>query len=103
MGLYINPPDMSKEEWLEQHGRMSTNPFRVRLQRNNNDDPEVLVLLVDNGLFSAAAICYSDDEYERFIEGMQGRPYTQWFVPYEKLKPYLYGRKVEGIEDQSDG
>jgi len=72
MGYYINPEDMSKEEFLKLHGT----PIRsVDVKSVPNDT--LPVCLVDNGLFTAAGIIYSSQEADEFLR-VDGRR-KQWF------------------------
>jgi hypothetical protein len=84
LGYYINPPDMTKEQFLATHGR----PLgRETISWDNA--AELPVCLVDNGPFTAAAIAYSPEEFQAFNRADDYRP-KQWFmVPKEVLKPYL--------------
>lgn len=88
MGYYINPPNMTKEEWLAFNGRkLSGAPARHRFE----DD--VAVCLLDNGAFTAAGICYSQQELEAF-QGSDGRRRRWFYVHREKiykLHPYFEG------------
>lgn len=79
MGIYINPRDMSKEQWLTENGTPMPKPSDHRA----GDD--VAVCLVDNGTFSAAAVAYSQDELDAFSYEDDQRP-KKWFsVPISKL------------------
>jgi hypothetical protein len=79
LGYYINPPDMSKEEFLEKYGTpLSYAQFP--------DDPkQALVCIVDNGPFRAAAIAFSRREMEMFDNPNDDRPRRWYFVPKEHL------------------
>ncbi len=88
MGYYINPPNMSKEEFLDQKG---TEISREEAASFKFIDDNVLpVVLVDNGLFTAAAIAYSPDELEEFLSP-DHRPMKWFLVEKELLKPYYVG------------
>lgn len=89
MSYYINPPDCTKEEFLEANATWRATGFDPHKQ---GDD--VLVCLVDNGMFTAAGICYSDGERQAFAHP-DGR-YKIWFyVPLEKLRPFLFEQEIE--------
>lgn len=84
MGYYINPPDMSKEQFLEVHGKPLPDPAGFDFATDN-----LPVCLVDNIAlgFTAAGICYNARERDVFISP-DGRP-KKWFtVSRELLKPY---------------
>ncbi len=78
MGYYINPQGESKESYLAKNGTKLTEAPKW------NDIPEdkVSVCLVDNGLFTAAGICYSERELATFKEN-DGRPKKWFLVPNE--------------------
>jgi len=75
MGAYINPPNgVSKEAWLEE--------FAIEVPRPKNwseVDGALPVCLVDNGPFTAAAVCFSDREFEDFADPRDHRQ-KRWFM-----------------------
>lgn len=73
MGSYINPASMPKEEWLERNARSVEEP-----QEFVGGD-ERLVILVDNGPFTAAAIAHSEKEFDYFMGLNDPRP-RKYFV-----------------------
>lgn len=79
---------MSKEKWLELHGKsVQHNPlFAVTREyddvRNKNLIP---VCLVDNGPFTAAAVIFSKQEAMAFAAS-DGRPKKWFLVPITALK-----------------
>ena len=84
MGYYVNPRDgRSKEQWLAEN--TATNMSR-RAPSSINAGPEgtLPVCLVDNMMFTAAAICYSQRELEDFARD-DGREKAWCFVPIAKL------------------
>ena len=90
MGFYINPPEGTKEQWLEKHGEQTRGPAG-----SHRSGTAVLVCLVDNGAFAAAAICYSKRELEAFTYASDMRP-KQWFwVEEQKLAPFMHGQEIE--------
>lgn len=76
MGLYINPRDGStKEQFLHKYGTRMVTPKMPVL-------PEVvLVCLIDNRVFTAAAVMFSDKEFEEFSDPEDNRPRSWFFVP----------------------
>lgn len=86
MGYYINPPKLTKEEFLEKHGRplLSGEVLAFDWERN-----ELPVCLVDNGLFTAAAIAINVRERDAFLRPNDHRPKVWFAVSTTDLKPYL--------------
>jgi len=83
MGYYINPTDMTKEDFLCQHGT----PIMGKEAYVNITEDRLPVCLVDNGFFTAAGIAYSAGEVDVFLHP-DGRP-KKWFsVPRAALKPW---------------
>lgn len=88
MGMYINPTDMTKEEWLAKHGE--------HVNAKPPWDRDVLpVCLIDNIAFTAAGVAYSPAELEAFASP-DPRP-RKWYrvarVDLEAVIPELKGRK----------
>lgn len=74
MGIYINPPDMSKGKWLFANG--------TPLDRTPTALPEkdkVLVCLVINAFFTTAAVCHNQSKFEEFTDPSDNRP-KLWFL-----------------------
>jgi len=94
MGCYVNPDVFSKEAWLFANGRqiISGIPNSMAEFQDTDGTDNYLVCLVDNGLFSAAAICYSDREI-RVFRSPDGRP-KRWFVVAKALL-----REVSDLEE----
>jgi hypothetical protein len=94
MGYYINPPDMSKEQFLKEKGT----PITLRDVRSFDYAGDRLpVCLVDNGWMTAAAIAYHPREAEAFLGnsgGLDARPKTWYSVSCADLEPY-YKAKTE--------
>jgi len=84
MGYYINPADQTqtKEAWLSSNGEYvgGTAPaFDAKLDHTP-------VCLVDNGPFTAAAICYSEQELKAFSNRSSDPRLKEWYlVPNDKL------------------
>lgn len=72
MGCYINPRDMSKEHFLSIYGE------QVKSGDVNIEEDRLPVCLVDNGVFSAAAIAFNSNELKAF-KREDGR-YKQWYM-----------------------
>jgi len=92
MGYYINPPDVTKEDWLEKHGAKADHNEIVLLVDAAPSPTEVFsdlvpVCLVDNGVFTAAGIAYDAREAGHMLHPC-GRPKKWYLVKRETLKPY---------------
>lgn len=80
MGCYVNPTDRSKEQWLMQNGQ----PVQRQLVQITAD--ALPVCLVDNGMFTAAAVCYSESELNAFSLPNDPRPKFWFMVPRVSLR-----------------
>jgi hypothetical protein len=81
MGCYVNPKDMSKEQWLAENGK------EIEPTKTWDFSSDTLpVCLVRNSAFSAAAVGYQQGELEDFNDPADNRP-TTW---YEVSKAKLY-------------
>ena len=77
MGFYINPPDgYPKEVFLVEYGTPIKQPSEDFDFVGSDSLP---VCWVDNGMFSAAGICYSKRELVAFTVSGDNRP-KQWFL-----------------------
>ena len=61
MGFYVNPSDMTKEEWLQKHGQITETPVWPA------PEGTIPVCLIDNGPFTAAGIAYCEQEFYEFL------------------------------------
>lgn len=82
MGYYINPPGESKETFLNNKGVKLIEP--PTFDKIASD--MLPVCLVDNGLFTAAGIAYSQKELATFADTNDPRP-RQWYLV--KIKDLL--------------
>lgn len=81
MGTYVNPQDMTKEEWLRKNAKMVIRDDAI----NWNDFKEVfLICLIDNMIFSAAGIAFSAQERDAFLQ-IEGRPTEFYCATKEDL------------------
>lgn len=84
MGLYINPPGTTKEQWLINNAVGVQIPELAWSMHEN--DPEVIVVcLVNNVMFTAAGVAYNRNEFDTF-NTPDGRSKEWWVVPKEKIK-----------------
>ncbi len=79
MGYYVNPETETKEEFLTRVGERVTSPTYP------TNPTKAIVALVDNGLFSAAGICYSRRELEAFTSPTDRRPRSFYLVAKNEL------------------
>lgn len=79
MGCYVNPPSQDKEEWLDK------NCVSIGLRPGPITESELPVCLVDNGLFKAAAVAYSERELKVFSDPTDARRKVWYQVPIERL------------------
>lgn len=88
MGCYVNPEKTTKEKWLEENKVLSqsTCPKVV-------PDDCLIVCLVDNGPFKAAAVGYSEREVEVFDNPNDLRPKVWYVVKTDDLM------KVSNLSD----
>lgn len=80
MGIYIDPVNQTKEDWLKE------NAEEITVTWDNIPDKHLIVVLVNNGPFTAAAICYSKREYAEFTRNDDYRPKRYFIAPISKLK-----------------
>lgn len=93
MHYYINPMDISKDLWLALNGlNLLHAPAEHKTRLYDETDAEeklyYAVCLVDNGLFTAAAIAYDQRELEAFDSDRDSRPKKWFYVEKEKLLPF---------------
>ncbi len=87
MGLYINPKDSSKEQWLKDRAREVTqDEFKFEVGTG-----EVPLVLVDNGMFTALAVAYSEGEYKEFTRIDERRPRKFYYASYADVNHVTEG------------
>lgn len=100
MGLYVNPP-IDKQVWLENNNEGEFKPSDFLF--DSVADDEFLVVLVDNGAFTAGGIAYDESEYEMMSTLDDKRRKRYFIVKRDKLKPYCdvdeWDRYINGIFD----
>ena len=94
MGAYVNSPTMTKETWLAENA--------IAVQKDEftwEDTPEdsLPVVLGNNGPFTAACICYSDLEFQAFMDPNDRRP-KRFFYALETDLHTVSPRLAEYIE-----
>jgi hypothetical protein len=75
---------MSKELWILKNGE-EVPPHKLPDVAPVGEAADRLVCVVSNGAFNAAAVAFSQDEYNVFREPMDFRPKTWFSVPKHKL------------------
>lgn len=91
MGIYINPPHETKEQWLKDNAILLEEPPIW------SEIPKGMlpICLVDNRAFTAAGIAYDAMELDAFINDGTARP-KKWFMSFIedliKVAPDLAGR-----------
>ena len=83
MGYYVNPSDMTKEEWIIKNAKKVSK--EDAFQEVSNEENAVLIL-IDNGLFTACGVAYSEDEFRAFTYITDTRPKSFFTVDRKLLK-----------------
>lgn len=83
MGYYVNPPNESKEDFLDREGMVI--PPYPRLGWKDVPDGFLPVVLINNGPFTAAGIAYCEGELKAFTDPGDLRPKVIYLVKREKL------------------
>lgn len=83
MGSYVNPPNQTKEKFLEEHG------FVLPQEARFSDAPRdhMIVVLIQNPLFSAAGIAFDERTFNNFMDPRDERPKKLYAVPISDLLP----------------
>lgn len=89
MGYYINPRDMTKEQWLMENNTGKTiippsTPVRII-----DGKKDVVICLVDNGGFTAAGVAFDDAELEAFARPNDLRAKIWFWVPVNKVEEVI--------------
>lgn len=84
MGAYINPYTETKESFLEREGTPITKNVAMWHVDFHN---ELLVALINNGDFTAAAIAFDDRERDEFTNPEDNHPINYYLVQRDKLYP----------------
>jgi len=86
MGYYINPENMSKEEWVLKYSIRSNGriPPKSHTEVNEQGVLCVWVCIIDNIMFTAAGICVSAGELQAFAHS-DGRAKRWYLIPFDRL------------------
>ncbi|KKN15049.1 hypothetical protein LCGC14_0989820 [marine sediment metagenome] len=79
MGFYINPPNGAKEDWLHERGEPFFNP------KWPPSPGKSIVCLVFNPSFSAAAVAFSEEEFDVFNDVQDPRVKLWYQVPTDAV------------------
>lgn len=84
MGAYINPVGETKEDFLRREGKHIF--LREAKEFDFSDKENLVVILVNNGPFTAAGIAYDKKELDAWTNDPTDlRPMTYWLVNKKKL------------------
>jgi len=89
MGIYINPTDTEKEVWLENNAV----PAELATCYLADFSTTFPVVLVNNGPFTAAAVCDTQQELKRFMQP-DGRDKSLYLVQRSRLAPVIEPREM---------
>ena len=83
MGDYINPKVGTKEEYLTENAESIT--FETFKSFNDFEEDTVPVVLVNNGLFTAAGIMFNQNELNEWVELLKDdyRPRSYFLISKE--------------------
>jgi hypothetical protein len=91
MGIYINPPEESKESFLKKNGQ-SIDPNKI-IYDEVVTQGNLPVCLVHNVHFTAAAVAHNYDEFTYFLKD-KSRPQEWYLVPKVKLTKDIIGLEI---------
>ena len=88
MGKYINPKNQSKEDFLKQNGKLI---YKQEMLEYKFSDDKLLCAWVNNGMFTAALICYCENEldYIKRSSKTDTRETHYFIVDKKKLEEFL--------------
>ena len=91
MGLYINPVDMSKEDFAREHGKeIFRGQGDPHIDFSEGGDDTIIACLVNNGPFSAFAVAHSEKELEYFSKP-DGREKIWYVIAKDVAEPVTPG------------
>ena len=80
MGFYIDPPDMSKEKWLQENAKPCHRPVWPP------PEGHIHVVLIFNQAFTAAGVAFSKKELEAFLNPRDSRVRLTYLAPIKKVE-----------------
>jgi hypothetical protein len=81
MGFYVNPPNETKETFLLREGLEVPKADWDKVPKDS-----IPVILINNGMFTAAGITYDEKEYNAFLDPSDSRPKKIFIVKKSNLK-----------------
>lgn len=99
MGLYINPPSETKEQWINRHKLDGVVKFPDQPYWPDADENFLPICLVDNGGVTAAAVCFSLDEFRVFNDPIDPRPKTWHYILIDDLNK-LFGQDLRKLRKE---
>jgi len=86
MGAYVNPEEESKEAFLNREGTLVGTDNNLKIKYKDIHAEDLLVVLLDNMLFTAAGICFNENEFNAFTDdSTDDRPKKYYVVNKEEL------------------
>ena len=85
MGIYCNP-EIGKFEWFEKNAIAISKKQAIEFQNKRKNNDYVILCHVDNGMFTALAVMYSNYELEYFTTRNDGRPKSFFLANYEDVE-----------------
>ena len=92
MGYYVNPPNETKEVFLYREGLEVPKADWDKVPKDS-----IPIILINNGMFTTAGICFSPKEYEELTVHDE-RPKKIFIIKKSKLKEI--GCDFPGIDDK---
>lgn len=94
MGIYVNPPDMTKEEFLVLYGQSGS----IEMAHDFLADPcacHLLCCWVRNDEFTALAVCNNREEFSAYSQPDDPRVKRWFIVDADALEPYIPGARLQ--------
>ena len=96
MGLYIDPSVGDKETWLAENGKKLD--YNNPLEWSEIPKGYFPVILMDNGMFTAAGVAFNEREYKNFLTP-DPRPKQLWIVHEKQLYTVTGGQLTNYIRN----
>ena len=89
MGIYINPLDMPKDQWLRENGKIVSTEYVRMFDEWDSDD--VIICLVDNVGFTAGLVMKDKREQDAVLDPKDDRSKTFFLVSKKKVESVTRG------------